>query len=214
VQSARAKLQQMVAVTQVLLPQIRQWLATGVVASGKLLHAGITTARAIVKNKVGKKVEFGLKWLLNRIDGGYVFGTVVAAHADERQMPLEALRQYRAVFGPRATPQMVVYDRGGSAAKTGQKLHQEGVKKVGIAPVGQALWSIAAADQRKVKSQRAKTEGSIGALKSPKYTFHHGHQRSDQTLVATGQWALVCLNMNKLTWDIVGKDKKASAAAA
>lgn len=214
VQSAIAKLKQMVAVIQVLLPQIVQWLATGVVASGKLLHAGITTARAIVKNKVGKKVEFGLKWLLNRIEGGYVFGTVVGAHADEKQMPLVALRQYRAVFGPRATPQMLVYDRGGSAAKTVQKLQQEGVKKVGIAPVGNAAWSIAEEDQKQVKSQRAKTEGSIGALKSPKYAFHHGRQRSNHTLVATGQWALVCLNVNKLMRDLVGKDQKAQAAAA
>lgn len=214
VKSAIAKLKQMATVTQVLLPQIAQWLATGVVASGKLLHAGITTARAIVKNKVGKKVEFGLKWLLNRIEGGYVFGTVVGAHADEKQMPLVALSQYRTVFGPKATPRMLVYDRGGSAAKTVQKLHQAGVKKVGIEPVGQAAWSIAVADQKKVKSQRAKTEGSIGALKSSKYAFHHGRQRSPQTLVATGQWALVCLNVNKLMRDLVGKDQKAPAAAA
>jgi len=214
VQSAVAKLKQMATVTQVLIPQIVQWLATGVVASGKLLHAGITTARAIVKNKVGKKVEFGLKWLLNRIEGGYVFGTVVGAYADEKQMPLVALRQYRAVFGPRATPQLLVYDRGGSAATTVQKLHQAGVKKVGIEPVGKAGWSIAAADQQQVKSQRAKTEGSIGALKSAKYAFHHGRQRSHQTLVATGQWALVCLNVNKLLRDLVGKDQKAHAAAA
>lgn len=214
VKSAVEKLKQRATVTQVLIPQIVQWLATGVVASGKILHAGITTARAIVKNKVGKKVEFGLKWLLNRIEGGYVFGTVVGAHADEKQMPLVALRQYRAVFGPRATPQMLVYDRGGSAAKTVQKLQQEGVKKVGIAPVGNAAWSIAEEDQKQVKSQRAKTEGSIGALKSPKYAFHHGRQRSNQTLVATGQWALVCLNVNKLMRDLVGKEQKAQAAAA
>jgi hypothetical protein len=109
---------------------------------------------------------------------------------------------------------MLVYDRGGSAAKTVQKLHQAGVKKVGIEPVGQAAWSIAMADQKKVKSQRAKTEGSIGALKSSKYAFHHGRQRSPQTLVATGQWALVCLNVNKLMRDLVGKDQKAQAAAA
>jgi len=50
-------------------------------------------------------------------------------------------------------------------------------------------------------------------LKSPKYAFHHGRQRSNQTLVATGQWALVCLNVNKLMRDIVGKDKKAPVAA-
>jgi len=79
--------------------------------------------------------------------------------------------------------------------------------------VGKAVWSSAEEDQKKVKSQRAKTEGSIGALKSPKYAFHHGRQRSNQTLVATGQWALVCLNVNKLMRDIVGKDKKAPVAA-
>jgi IS5 family transposase len=214
VRSAVAKLHQMAAVTHVLLPQIQQWLATGVVASGKLLHAGITTARALVKNKVGKKVEFGLKWLITRIEGGYVLGKVVPAHADERQMPLAALSQYREVFGPTATPQLMVYDRGGSAVKTVKKLQQAGIPKVGIAPVGQAAWSIAAADQKKVKSQRAKTEGSIGALKSSKYAFHHGRQRSDPTLVATGQWALVCLNVNKLLRDLVGKDQKAQAAAA
>ncbi len=79
--------------------------------------------------------------------------------------------------------------------------------------MGKAVWSSAEEDQKKVKSQRAKTEGSIGALKSPKYAFHHGRQRSNQTLVATGQWALVCLNVNKLMRDIVGKDKKAPVAA-
>ena len=213
VRSAVAKLRQMAAVTHALIPQIQQWLATGVVASGKILHAGITTARAIVKNKVGKKVEFGLKWLLTRIEGGYVFGQVVPAHADERQMPLAALSQYRAIFGPTATPQLLVYDRGGSAAKTVTKLQQAGIPKVGIEPVGKAVWSIAAADQKKVKSQRAKIEGSIGALKSPKYAFNHGRQRTDQSLVATGQWALMCLNVNKLMRDLVGKDQKAQAAA-
>jgi hypothetical protein len=205
VRSAVAKLRQMAAVTHVLLPQIQQWLDTGVVASGKILHAGIMTARAIVKNKVGKTVEFGLKWLLTRIEGGYVFGTVVPAPADERQMPLAALSQYREVFGRKATPQMMVYDRGGSAAQTVKKLQQEGIPKVGIEPVGNAAWSIAAGDQKKVKSQRAKIEGSLGALKSQKYPFNHGRQRSDQTLVAAGQWALVCLNLNKLARDIVEK---------
>jgi hypothetical protein len=208
--SAVAKLKQMATVSQVLLPQIVQWLATGVVASGKLLHAGITTARAIVKNKVGKKVEFGLKWLLNRIEGGYVFGTVVGAHADEKQMPLVALRQYRAVQPKAAADVGLRPGRGGQDSRSCTCW----VKKVGIEPVGHAAWSIVVGDQKKVKSQRAKTEGSIGALKSSKYAFHHGRQRSNQTLVATGQWALVCLNVNKLMRDLVGKDQKAHAAAA
>lgn len=70
VRAAGQKIRALAEVTRQLVPQILQWLQTGVVARGKILHAGITTARAIVKNKVGKKVEFGLKWWLNRLDGG------------------------------------------------------------------------------------------------------------------------------------------------
>jgi hypothetical protein len=45
--SALAVLKKMGGVAAVLLPQIRHWITTGVVAKGKLIHAGITEARAI-----------------------------------------------------------------------------------------------------------------------------------------------------------------------
>jgi hypothetical protein len=93
--SACQKLLRMKQVAETLIPQIMQWMSTGVVAKGKILQAGITQARAIVRNKVGKKVEFGLKYLVNRIGGGYVFGKLVAANSDERKMPLETLSSYR-----------------------------------------------------------------------------------------------------------------------
>jgi hypothetical protein len=128
----------MAEVTAVLSGQILQWLETGVVAKGKILHAGIIQARAIVKQKAGQKVQFGLKYLINRISGGDVFGTAVPAQADEKKMPLEALKQYRVIFGSEATPEMLVYDRGGSADPTVKKLRQAGVKKIGIQPKGNA----------------------------------------------------------------------------
>ncbi len=68
--AAVAKLQQMGEVSGVLIPQIEQWMKTGKVARHKILHPGITQARSIVKKSAGKKVAFGLKWLLNRIPGG------------------------------------------------------------------------------------------------------------------------------------------------
>ena len=110
------KLKQMKEFGERLMPQIQHWFETGQVAVGKLLHAGITEARAIVKNKSGKKTEFGLKWLINRLGGGYVFGEVVGAQASESGMPLVALGSYRKVFGEEATPEMIVYDRGGDDA--------------------------------------------------------------------------------------------------
>jgi hypothetical protein len=211
--SAVEKLKRMAEVSRVLIPQIQHWMKSGKVATQKILHAGITHARAIVKKTAGKKVAFGLKWLINRIRGGYIFGHVVEARADERKMPLAALKNYRAVFGPEATPEMEVYDRGGSCPTTVEQLRGEGVKKVGIQPAGKACWSVAEADQEKVQSQRGKTEGSIGTLKSRRYDFNRGRQRSNETLVAAGQRAMVCMNLNNLIRDIVEQDRKAREAA-
>jgi hypothetical protein len=213
-QSAVRRMGQLVEVSATLLPQIMHWLQTGVVARGKILHAGITQARAIVKNKAGKRVEFGLKWLINRIEGGYVFGRVVEAGADERAMPIEALKDYQRVFGAQAVPKMSVYDRGGSAPKTIATLKRQGVEKVGIPPRGKAKWCVAEADQPEVRSQRGKTEGVIGTLKSRKYGFNHRTERSNETLTAAGQRVMVCLNLNKLMRDVAGKEKKASVATA
>jgi hypothetical protein len=182
VRSAVAKLPQRVEVRGVLLPQIEQWLKTGKVARQKILPPGITHARSIVKKSAGKKVAFGLKWLINRIAGGYIFGKVVDARADERKMPLAALQTYRAVLGEQASPEMIVYDRGGSCAATVEKLQKAGVKKIGIQPAGKAPWYVAEADQKEVRSQRGQTEGSIGTLKSRKYDFQGGRQRSNGTV--------------------------------
>ena len=73
-QSARATLGAMHAVAKRLIPQSVQWITTGVVAKGKIVHAGVLQARAIVRNKVGKKVEFGLPYLLSRLGGDMCLG--------------------------------------------------------------------------------------------------------------------------------------------
>ena len=59
-QHALTTLQTMHEVAKRLIPQIVQWITTGVVAMGKILHAGVTQARALVRHKAGKEVEFGL----------------------------------------------------------------------------------------------------------------------------------------------------------
>ena len=69
-QHALTTLQTMHEVAKRLIPQIVQWITTGVVAQGKILHAGVTQARALVRHKAGKEVEFGLPYLLSRLGGG------------------------------------------------------------------------------------------------------------------------------------------------
>jgi hypothetical protein len=200
-QKAAAKLQRMVEVSQQLLPQIKQWMKTGKVATEKIIHVGITAARAIVRGR--GRVKFGMKWLINRLAGGYLFGHRVEARADENKMPEESLNDYRKLFGEEATPQLVVYDRGASLAAAADKLQAEGVKKVGIPPRGQGAWRVVEKDQKVVKSERGKTEGSIGRLKSRKYGFSHRQERSVETQTAAGQRAIVSANLNTLMRDLV-----------
>jgi hypothetical protein len=153
IQSATATLGTMHAVAKRLIPQIVQWITTGVVAKGKIVHAGVLHARAIVRHKAGKPVEFGLPYLLSRLGGGYVFGALLRGVVDESKMPLQALAGYREIFGAHATPTLIVYDRGGYAAATLRALAREGVKQIGIQPKGQGAWCVAEAVRETVRSE-------------------------------------------------------------
>ncbi len=153
--NAITTLKTMHEVAKRLIPQIVQWITTGVVAKGKIVHAGVTQARALVRHKAGKEVEFGLPYLLSRLGGGYIFGTVIRGVVDESKMPLQALAGYRAIFGAHATPALLVYDRGGYATATLRALANEGVKEIGIQPKGQGAWRVAEAVRETVRSERA-----------------------------------------------------------
>ena len=167
-QSATATLAAMHEVAKRLIPQIVQWITTEVVAKGTIVHAGLTQARALVRNKAGKKVEFGLPYLLSRLGGGYVFGTLIRGVIDESKMPVQALAGYREICGAQAPPALVVYDRGGYAAATLRALANAGVKEIGMQPKGQGAWRVAEAVRETVRSERGKTEGIIGTLKTDK----------------------------------------------
>jgi hypothetical protein len=202
-QSVRARLLAMHEVIKPLMRQIVQWIATGQVAANKIVHVGIPQARAIVRNKAGKKTEFGLAYLISRLGGGYLFGERIAANADERQMPLKALWGYRAIFGQKATPELVVYDRGGDSTATRQRLALAGIKDVGIQPKGNRPWSVAEGVREQIRSERGRTEGSIGTLKSNRYKFNKPQERLWQTLEMAGPRSILSFNLNKFMRDLV-----------
>ena len=202
-QGAVATLVAMHEVAKRLIPQIVQWITTGVVAKGKIVHAGVTQARALVRHKAGKEVEFGLSYLLSRLGGGYVFGTLIRGSVDESKMPLQALAGYRAIFGTHTTPTLLVYDRGGYATATLRALAKEGVKELGIQPKGQGVWHVAEAVRETVRSERGKTEGIIGTLKTDKYGFNRPKERLWQTLEMAGPRSVLSFNLNKLMRDVI-----------
>jgi hypothetical protein len=201
--AALQTLRTMKAVTTQLLPQITHWLKTGTVAKGKILHAGLIQAVSVVRNKAGKRVEFGLPYLLSRLGGGYVFGTLLSRAPDETKMPLYALAAYRERFGEEATPELMVYDRGGYAKGTLDELAQEGVKQIGVQPQGKGAWRVAAEVRETIRSERGMTEGIIGTLKSNKYGFNKPKERTWETLRMAGTRSILSFNLNKLMRDVV-----------
>jgi hypothetical protein len=203
IQSARARLVAMHEVIKPLMGPIVHWLTTGKVAANKIVPVGIPQARAIVRNQAGKTTEFGLAYLISRLGGGYVFGERIAANADERQMPLKALAGYRAIFGQEATPELVVYDRGGDSTPTRCKLALAGVKDVGIQPTGKRPGSVAEAVRDQIRSERCQTEGVIGTLKSNRYPFNKPKERLWQRLEMAGPRSILSFNLNKLMRDLV-----------
>ena len=206
-QQAVTTLQTMHEVAKSLIPQIVHWITTGVVAKGKIVHVGVTQARALVRHKVGKEVEFGLPYLLSRLGGGYIFGTLIRGVVDESKMPLQALAGYRAIFGAQATPTLMVYDRGGYATTTVRALANEGVKEIGIQPKGQGAWHVAEAVRATVRSERGKTEGIIGTLKTDKYGFNKPKERLWPTLEMAGPRSVLSYNLNKFMRDLVRVDR-------
>lgn len=203
IQRACSRLMAMHEVIKPLMGQIVHWLTMGKVAANKIVHVGIPQARAIVRNKAGKKTEFGLAYLISRLGGGYVFGERIEANMDERQMPLKALAGYRAIFGPKATPELVVYDRGGDSTPTRQRLALEGVCDVGIQPKGKRPWSVAEAVRDQIRSERGQTEGVIGTLKSNRYQFNKPKARLWQTLEMAGPRSILSFNLNKFMQDLM-----------
>jgi hypothetical protein len=130
-------------------------------------------------------------------------GTVVLSASDESKMPLRSLTGYRQMFGPQATPELLVYDRGGYAKATLRKLAKEGVKHLGIQPKGKGAWLVAEEVRERIRSASGKTEGLIGTLKTDTYGCNKPKERPWQTLQMAGPRSILSCNLNKLMRDLV-----------
>jgi len=190
-----------------LLPQIRYWLKTGYVASGKIISLHIPELYSIVRGKVGKTVEFGLSWGIRRLKGGFLLATLAKAKNElvDSRFALSAVDEHIALFGK--PPVAYAYDRGGWSADNVQKLREKGVKEVGLAPRGRAEWKVSAATKKKLVSERAQVEGGIGTLKHAKYGFNRPAAHSARMMGFCGQSAALGFNLNKLVRGLAKREE-------
>lgn len=196
--TAWTKLQQLHRTMKALLPQIRYWLRTGFVAKNKIVSLYIPEIYAIVRGKVGKPIEFGLTWGIERLRGGFLLATLAKDKLElyDSRFAVRAPKDHTALFGK--PPKAYAYDRAGSSAKNVEELKTMGVAHVGLAPRGKAKWAVVGKIKDKLVSERAQVEGGIGAIKSAKYGFNRPAAKSAAAMGVCGQRSVLGFNLNKL----------------
>ena len=199
---AKAKLVQLHQTMKSLLPQIRSWLRTGVVATGKIISLHIPQLYSIVRGKVGKAVEFGLSWGISRLRGGYLLGTLDRDRCQmkDSKFVLRAVQDHIKLFG--LAPRSYAYDRGGYSAQNIAALKALGVKEVALAPRGKSRWAVNGPVKDRLVKERAQVEGGIGSLKGSRYGFNRPSGRSVAMMGACGQRAFLGFNLNKLVREL------------
>ena len=187
-----------------LLPQIRYWIRTGFVASGKIISLHIPQLYSIVRGKVGKAVEFGLSWGIRRLAGGYLLATLAQDRRElqDTKFALRAVKDHIALFGK--APLAYAYDRGGYSVENVSALKELGVSDVGLAPRGRTPWSVSGPVRDRLVAERALVEAGIGTIKSPRYGFNRPAARSAAMMGACGQRAVLGFNTNKLVRELAG----------
>ncbi len=193
-----AELQRLWEVMGVLLPQIKHFIETGFVANKKIIHLKMSELYSIVRGKAGKKTEFGIKWGINRMGGGFVSGFLMESckHASDIKFCQQAVLEHIKTFGE--VPETYGFDRGGYSKGNIKKMKKLGIKHIGIAPKGKADWEISKTKQKVVKPARAQVEGVIGTIKSNKYKFNKPGARSITAMESCGHRSILGSNLTKL----------------
>ncbi|MEO1457928.1 MAG: hypothetical protein AAFV49_10270 [Pseudomonadota bacterium] len=181
-----------------LMPQIDHYLACGFPAKGKIVSLSIPESCAIPRGKVGKDTEFGIKWGVERIGGGFITGQAdprLGNFSDKKHVPL-ALEHHQALFGE--MPTGFAYDRGADSQKNDQLLAKAGVKHNAIAPSQGRPWKVDGKVRKHLANERARIEGDIGSIKHEKYGFNRPAARSARAMIACGHRAMLGYNLTKM----------------
>lgn len=189
-----------------LIDQIWYFVETGQVASKKIIHLGVKELYSIVRGKAGKRVEFGLKWGINRLGGGYLQGFLIdgGKHCSDKRFCLESISVHEESFGE--VPEFFGFDRGGYSGRNIKRVKRMGVANVGIAPSGKESWEVSGDIKDAIIRERAQVEAGIGTIKSPVYGFNKPHAHSLESMKSYGHRAILGFNLRKLIRDMIKID--------
>lgn len=185
-----------------MLGQIKKWFDTGFHPQNKILSLWERNARAISKGKIAKSAEFGRRWIVTRLLGGYVIGKPcqkLGADADT-EIADEVLMNFLDSVGE--VPELFVYDRGADSIKNDQFLTDAGIEHNGIFKKGKKKIQVPSNVFETVRTERSLTEATIAQIKHQKYSFSRPRAHSTETCELKGYFAFIGLNLNNLLRDV------------
>jgi hypothetical protein len=182
-----------------MMAQIAKWIDTGKVAKGKIVSLFNTHFRAINRGKVGKQIEFGLKWGINQIRGGYVS---IFMHADmmchDANYAVLGVEEHIRIFAQ--APKDFGFDRAAWSAEHKKEIKKLGVKNIAIAPKGQAKWAVGPQVKDRMVRERAQIEGKIGTMK--RRGLNKSEARTNPRVRISAVRAALSLNLRRFAKDI------------
>lgn len=183
-----------------MMSQLAQWIETGKVAKDKILSLFNTQFRAINRGKTGKKIEFGLKWGINQIRGGYVS---IFMHSNmmchDANYAVLGVQEHIRIFG--LPPKDFGFDRAAWSVEHRKEIKKLGVKNLAIAPKGKAKWDVGPRVKDRMVRERAQIEGKIGTMK--RYGLNKSEARINSRLQMSAFKAGLCLNLRRFAKDLV-----------
>jgi len=199
---ATQKYQEKIELYRKMIGQIEKWLETGDHPKNKIISLWETSARSILRGKAAKAVEFGRRWILTRLMGGYIIGCPVQKLGGGNDLSIadEVIINFLNTIGE--LPDTFVYDRGGDGPENQEFLKNLGIKNNCIFKKGQEKMKINKKTFSIVKRERALSEASIATVKHAKYGFDKPRAKSSESCALKGQMAIFGANVNKYINDI------------
>lgn len=191
-------------------PQIAYYLRTGRVAKDKIISLFLPEVRSIVRGKAGKKVEFGIKWGVNQIRGGYISLFRMAGKKGEADYMEAAVAHHQRMFG--AVPREFGYDRGGWSRDHMDRIEAMGVKRVAVSPKGKAAWRVSKRCKARMVNERAQVEGKIGTTKH--YGLNKPEAKTMEGMCRAARRAELRFNLTRFLKDMFPEERKMQAEGA
>ena len=183
-----------------MMPQISHWIKTGKVVKGKIVSLFNTDMRAINRGKIGKQIEFGLKWGINQIRGGYVsvfMHTQMMCH--DANYAVLGVGEHIRIFG--VPPKDFGFDRAAWSDDHKKIIRTLGVQNVAIAPKGKSEWEVGPRVKARMVRERAQIEGKIGTMK--RYGLNKTEAKLPHRVRMSALKAGLCLNLRRFAKDLV-----------